>query len=394
MDWVQLLERIERWEDSLTELKEESVHPDDLAAGIVALANTRGGEMILGVSDRREVVGVTDPDRLAQRIDRVCYQNIEPPLYCTMEKVSGQVKVRERRKKETKLVLIVHVPRGPERPYRTNKGVFYIRTASSRTKASRGQLLGLYQATFSIYPDELPVVGTHLTDLDMDYFEQFFEKFYGVRVDDTGQDRNRLLGNLKLLTQDGLTVAGLLAFGKTPQRYLPFAKISAVRFDGVEVGEKITDRKDIEGTLEKQIDGVQTFLNLHLAQAAEIRGFKREDKPLLPVEAQREAVVNAVAHRDYTLRSQIRIFIFDDRMEVSSPGRLLNTVTVESMRLGVHAERNPIIVTLLTKLGFMSQIGTGVPRMIRLMKEYGLPEPGITGLENEVKVILKFHEES
>ncbi len=91
----------------------------------------------------------------------------------------------------------------------------------------------------------------------------------------------------------------------------------------------------------------------------------------------REAVVNAVAHRDYHIPSQIRIFIFDNRLEIVSPGRLPNTVTLENIKLGVHSERNQLIVSYLAKMGYMTQIGTGIIRMIRLLKEHTGREPDL-----------------
>ena len=108
----------------------------------------------------------------------------------------------------------------------------------------------------------------------------------------------------------------------------------------------------------------------------------------ISIEALREAVVNAVAHRDYSIRSHIRIFIFDDRIEVRSPGRLPNTVTVENIRYGIHVERNPTVVSFLTKRGFMGQIGTGIVRMIRLMREYVGKEPEFYERDFEFHVIL------
>jgi ATP-dependent DNA helicase RecG len=103
----------------------------------------------------------------------------------------------------------------------------------------------------------------------------------------------------------------------------------------------------------------------------------------------REAVVNAIVHRDYTIRSQIRIFVFDDRIEIMNPGRLPDTVTLDNILLGIHVERNPILVTFLSRLGFVSRIGTGIPRMIRLMRQHGLPDPQFQIVDHEFRVVLR-----
>jgi len=379
MNEVELLQLIRQWEDSYTEFKEESAHSDDLAATIVAFANTDGGRLILGVAEDRRITGVTDPDRLMQRIDQICHHNVEPPLVCFQQKADA----------EAQKVLVVRVPKGPERPYRTNRGVHYIRTASGRRQASREELLRLYQATFDLFPDELPVSRTGLADLDRPYFEAAFQSFYGLAVDEMELPFAQLLRNLKLMREEELTLAGVLLFGRRPQAWLPFAEVTAVRFPGTQMGESFVDRKDIEGTLEQQITGAEAFLKLHMTVSGQIRGFRRHDEHEIPPFVLREAVANAIAHRDYTIRGQVRVFVFDDRVEVINPGRLPNTVTLDNIRLGIHVERNPIIVTFLARLGLVSRIGTGIPRMIRLMREQGLPRPEFQILDSQFQVVLR-----
>jgi len=177
---------------------------------------------------------------------------------------------------------------------------------------------------------------------------------------------------MKILTRmDGdlfFTVGGYLLFGLNPQKEFPFCKITVAKFEGNEIGEEF-EKKDLEGKLEEQIKAADTVLNLYLKTRVEIRGFENELKPEIPREVLREAVVNAIAHRDYHIASQIRIFVFDNRIEIISPGKLPNVVTLENIKLGVHSERNPLIVSYLAKMGYMTQIGTGIIRMIRLLKE-------------------------
>jgi len=131
----------------------------------------------------------------------------------------------------------------------------------------------------------------------------------------------------------------------------------------------------LEGNLEEQIKAADTVLNLYLKTRVNIKGFENELEPEIPKEVLREVVVNAVAHRDYHITSQIRIFIFDDRLEIMSPGKLPNGITLENIKLGVHSERNPLIVSYLAKMGYMTQIGTGIVRMTRLLKEHTGKEP-------------------
>jgi len=266
---------------------------------------------------------------------------------------------------------------------------YYVRTTSGRRQASREELLRLYQAALALFPDELPVPGATVEDLDQGCFERSFETFAEMPIEDVGLSMERLLTNLKLWDGTALTVAGLLLFGRNPQAHLPFAMISAVHFKGNEIGEEFLDRKEIVGTLEDQITDAETWLRLRLPVSGEITGFRREDTHEIPPFVLREAVVNAVVHRDYTIRSQTRIFVFDDRIEIMNPGRLPNTVTLDNILLGIHAERNPILVTFLSRLGFVSRIGTGIPRMIRLMREHGLPAPEFRIVNHEFRVVLR-----
>lgn len=283
MEPGELQDLIRRGEDSYTEFKRGTIHPDDLAASIVAFANSGGGVLVLGVEDDRRVVGVADADATMRLVDNVSYQNVEPPLLCLQEKVM----IGDR------TVLVVRVPKGPERPYRTNRGVYYVRTSSGRRQATREELMRLYHTALAVFPDELPVPGTGVRHLNVGYFEEFFRRHYALAVEDTGVGLEQLLTSLKLLKDDQLTVAGLVLFGRRPQEALPFARISAVVFPGCEVGEEIVDRKELEGVLEEQINGARSFRDLHLRTGASIRGFRREDRPEIPAEVLREAVVNA-----------------------------------------------------------------------------------------------------
>jgi ATP-dependent DNA helicase RecG len=360
MNLSELHERIARWENLHTEFKEGPVHPDDLAASLVAFANTDGGQLIFGVANNRLMVGVEDSDRLTRDVDNVAVNNCEPPITVIQEVLYPGTSPHDRP------VVVVNIPKGDMRPYRTNRGVYYIRTTSGRRQASREELLRLFQATESLYYDETPLPRLSLTDLDLDALDRYLEA--------TGQEelkgnRERLLMNWGLLSGGHPTIAGIVLFGREPQRHLPFAQINAARFPGTESSMEPSDRKDLTGRLLDVIDQAERFLYLHLRIPHVIQGFEPEPRPELPREALREAIVNAVAHRDYTVRGPVRLFIFDDRLEVHTPGRPPNTVDEEAMRAGVHIVRNPRIYSRLSDAGMVTRAGTGVRRIIRLVRE-------------------------
>lgn len=173
---------------------------------------------------------------------------------------------------------------------------------------------------------------------------------------------------------------------------MPQSRLSAVAFAGIDEDSDILDRREITDRLPTIIDDTKAFLERNIRQPAIEHGFRREDILLYDRRALGEAVVNAIAHRDYSLSgSQIRLFLFQDRIEVRSPGRLPNSVTLENIKLGVHAAPkglpNRAIATLLTQLGYMSAIGTGIPRLIiRLSREVAGREPEFSVVGEELRV--------
>lgn len=377
MNKIELLEIIKKGEDSFTEFKEEKAHPDDLAAGIVAFANTEGGNLIIGVSDDGKILGVTDIDKMMQRIDNICANNCEPTIDSTSEKIII----------DDKKILVVRIPKGPQRPYKTNKDIYYIRTSSGRRSPSREQLMRLFEASKSIYYDELAVPNTSIEDIDLKYVERFIKKSFDCGIGDFGIRTDDLLKNMKILTpyeRDMVTtMGGLLFFGKHPEYQFPYCKITIVRFYGNDIGETF-EKKDIEGILIEQIERTERILKDYLRAETKIEGFKKEEPRFeIPIEALREAVINAIAHRNYQLPSQNRIFIFDNRIEIKSPGKLPNSVTIDNIKLGFSLHRNPLIVSLLAKEHRMTEIGSGIPRMIRLVKEQTGKEPDFEEREQE-----------
>lgn len=283
---------IEKGEDSFTEFKEEKVHPDDLAAEIVAFANTEGRSLIIGVSDDGEVLGVADLDKEMQRIDNICTNNCEPTIYTAIEKLIV----------DDKKILIVKIPKGPQRPYRTNKGVHYIRKASGKRIASQGELRLIHQASGAIYYDELLVPNTSIKDIRPEYFEEFLERALGNTIEELGIKAEDLLKNMKILNPYecdlAATIGGLLFFGKKPESYLPYCKVTIVRFFGNNIGETF-QKKNIEGRLIDQIERAEIILKDYLRSKTKIEGFKKEEPRFeIPIESLREVLINAVAYRN------------------------------------------------------------------------------------------------
>ena len=374
-----LEQRIDRWEDIHTEFKEWPVNNDSLAAALVAFANTDGGQFVLGVRNDRRIVGVDDPDAAMQRIDQIAYQSCDPSLTIVQETV--QI--------EDRTVVVVNVPKGDQRPYRTNRGLYYVRTTSGRRLASRQELLRLFQTAESLFYDETAVLRASLSDLDLQRLERFVLTSYGRPLSQFEMGYEQFLINLRLAVRvEGKlypNVAALLFFGRDPQRFLSQATIAAARIPGADIATPPSDAKSLIGTLPDMLEDASRFLRVHLQTAHRIEGFAPERYPELPEEALRETLVNALAHRDYTVSAPVRLLIYDDRVEVRTPGGLPNMVTIAAIKLGAaHVLRNPTVYTLFSRLGLVTGIGSGVYRTIQLVRAATGREPDIDLQGNEL----------
>ena len=380
MSAEEIAQVVQDGETMYAEFKSAAARPESLATTFISFLNTEGGVLWLGIEDDGTVSGVADVDAARQRVDQILANNITPRATAFIEQV------------ETggKRLLKITLSRGLDRPYYTQRGQCYVRQNSGKRLASREEIRRMYMAVRSFYFDESALTGTGLADVDLPVFGAFLAAAYGVTEDtDRPEDELcRLFRNLKCMAGDELTVAGALLFGHQPQRMLPTARMEFARFEGAVAGEIILDRKTIEGRLPQQLDQMESLLRLHLRDAGVIRGFGPEVQAELPPEMLRESLTNALVHRDYSLSAPVRVILFDDRLEIHSPGQLPNGVTVENVRAGIHVERNPIILSLMSKLGLMTRLGTGIVRIFRLAAERGLPEPELEERVAEFVVTL------
>ena len=221
--------------------------------------------------------------------------------------------------------------------------------------------------------DETPVQRSTAADLDHEAAEEMLaairERSQGLDI--AGMPQERLLANWGLLAESSgcPTVAGALLLGMAPQRFLPHAYVSALRIPGTEIATPPLDQKRIEGRAFDLLVAAERFLDFQV--------------PELPPSALREVLVNAVAHRDYTVTGPIRVLVFEDRVEVRSPGGLPNSVRLAQLPAGVHVLCNPTLYNLLLKRGLATDAGSGIPRMIQAVRERTgrVPQLGLAGDE-------------
>jgi len=371
---------IQGGETSTVELKAAAPRPVEMAERMCGMANAQGGMIIIGVEDvKHTIVGVPD-DRMAMTIDtilRAARQNVKPVLVLDppepeLYELGGKRLV----------VAAVPLSRGPV--YQSG-GVFWVRRGTHTVPLDASELLELLGDKGLVDWEHQPVGVATMEDLDMAKVEAYLKQ-RSTRERQPGRFEHVeqiLVGMGCALVRDGgemvPTNAGMLFFGYNPQFFIIQGEVVCVLFRETVGASRYADRKIVTGTLQELIDGAEAFLNRYIAVGARIEGWKRIDIPEYSLEVLREAVINAVVHRDYSKRGEsIRVFYYPDRVEIHSPGLLLPGITVEQMERGeVQSKlRNPVLAGLLRDIpGYMERIGSGIRFMLDETKRLGLPAP-------------------
>jgi ATP-dependent DNA helicase RecG len=373
MNDTQLIEKLSKGEGFHTEFKKTLPSKESLAKEIVCFANTNGGQLFIGVNDSGKITGLEDIDYAMLLIEDVAFQRCEPPITILQETILV----------ENQTVLVVNIPKGRQRPYRTRSGQYYVRSSNRCRQASQEELLRLFQAGDSMFFDEVIVENSNYSDIDLYFFQDFLLKYFDVKTKEN--ELKNYLKNLHIISmQNKPTLAGLLFFAKFPQNFLPNQRIVCAYIKGVDLATPPFDKKNLIGKIPELIDSAQKFLHLYLVEKHSIKDFEPEIEVEIPNVVLREAVVNAIAHRDYTIEGPIRIIVYENRVEIRTPGKLPNSVTISSIKIGgSHVLRNPTIYNLLYKMGLVTDLGSGVRRMIELLKKYSNEEIILQEIENE-----------
>jgi len=376
----EIRQRLHEGRGELTDFQPANTTPRRLARTMCAMANSAGGIIVVGASGGRrpDISGLSDPEAVrdtAVQAALLC----DPPLIIPLPRI---VEV------DGTPILVIHIPRGLPHAY-SLAGRYLVRRGTKNEPLIGAELRRLLLARGERSFEALPAPDATLDDLDLEKVARYVSSLDGV-----GElTAEQVLRKRGCLTPSGQpTYAGILLFGKAPDVFVAGCEITVVRYAGSEMGDEFL-RQDIRDTLPEQIRRAEAFLVSNMRVGARLVGFEREDKAEYPLEAVREAVVNAVAHRDYSITGdQIRVFMFSDRIEVYSPGRLPGPVTVHNI-VEERYSRNETIVQVLADLGFIERLGYGIDRMIRLMQQEDLPEPVFEETANGFRVTLYGHGE-
>jgi len=379
---------ISQREGETLEFKREMPSSSDLAKLVTAFYNTRGGVIVFGVEDgTRQAVGVTNPQGIEEGLINILRARCSLDVMPSIEYVSHRGKE----------FVVVQCPQGSHKPYLVSGETRpFIRIGSSNRPAQDEEVRRLYVEGSEGGFEALSCQKASLSDLSEQLIAEYVRQREEASGLSLGLSWEEMLHSLGCLVRDRAQVvptnAGVMLFAEDPQRFLGQAEVTCVRFKGTDVMSYI-DRRDLRGPLYRLVDDAEQFIYRHMKIGRRIEGFVGVEYREYPQTAVREAIVNAVVHRDYSRRGQrIRIFMFDDRIEVYSPGTLPPGVSLEKMRRlePQSVQRNPIIVGVLRDLGsrYIERLGTGIRRMAQAMAEQGLPRPRFEEVGSEFRVTL------
>ena len=403
----ELFELITHGENSGVEFKRDDLRPEQLAKEVVALANFQGGRILLGVDDDGTITGIQRDDLERWVIDTVFGGVVHPMILPFYEEV--QVDERHR-------VAVVTISQGAAKPYvvrHHGREDIYIRVGSTSRLASREQQARLHAIGGMLHAELLPVSGSGLSDLSRERLTGYLATMVGDKTLPASDEAwgERLCGlGFMVERKDGpptCTIAGLVLFGHAPRRLLRQSGVRWMAFAGEDKSYQALDDRLVDGPLaalrketagggivivengltESLVDAMRPFVS---EEAAEVDvSLRRERRWLYPVEALREAIVNALAHRDWTRYEEIEVVRYADRLEVLSPGALQNTMTVEKMVAGQRSARNPLIVEVLRDYGYVDARGMGVRnKIIPLLMEHNGTEPDFIATEDHLRVVM------
>ncbi|HPA11279.1 MAG TPA: putative DNA binding domain-containing protein [Treponemataceae bacterium] len=404
---AELLELIANGENSGVEFKRDDIRSEQLAKEIVAFANLKGGYILLGVEDDGSISGL-QRDKAQEWVLNVFRDKVFPQTIPYYEEL-----VIENGKK----VAVITVSQGISKPYvvrHNNREDIYIRMGNRSELATREQQARLFESGGLIHVEVLPVAGTSLKSLDLDrirfYLESIVRDTMIPATEDTEAWKKRLNG-LGWMADDGFgnqvcTIAGLVCFGKNPRQYLRQSGIRLMAFNGPEKVYQAKMDIQLDGPLVgryEDADGIRTLIDDGLIEkmARAIQPFivregssinkemRRETEFLYPWEAIREVVINALVHRDWTRTTDVEVVCYSDRIEITSPGTLQNSMTIEKMLAGQRSPRNPIIVDILRDYGYVDARGMGIRnKVVPLMRAQNNADPKFELTEDFLRIVL------
>lgn len=408
----ELLQMRDLAEAGQVQFKERANDRYDIGCEIVAFSNSRGGRLVIGINDKSGTINALSYLELQETtnlLTSIASENVIPNVLIDVENVpvTGGA------------VVIATIPEGKNKPYHDNRGIIWVKNGADKRKVfDNSELAEMMSECGNFDPDEAAVPNATIEDLDSDTIKlylmnRFAPVFKGKNIDELnmkdyslnamaesvikGTTIEKLLRNLRFIRPDGkMTVAAMLLFGKYTQRWLPVMTAKCISYFGNSVGgtqfrDKMHDM-EIEGNLLHQFRTIMNFFTRNLRKIQVEREFNSLGALEIPYESLTEYVVNALVHRSLNIKAPIRIFIFDNRVEIHSPGALPNGLTIEDIKNGTSMPRNMFLFTNANYLLPYTGAGSGVRRALEydpdVVFSNGIEDKEITHATNEFVIII------
>jgi predicted HTH transcriptional regulator len=360
MNTLDLLDIISKGETSQVQFKANVTNEQSIAQEMVAFANTKGGTILIGVDDKTwDIIGLTDDDlrRLTNLLVNASSQHVKEPIFIETDTIEY----------EGKKVLIVNVPEGIAKPYKDNDGIIFMKNGANKRKVtSNEEISRLLQSSGYLYAEEKVINHSSIDDINKQKFKSFYEAKYKETIET--EKIEKYLQNLRLSTDNKITIAGALLFGDKVEKLIPAFFITAIWFRGNDItNTEYKSSKNLTGTLDELYREGFDFIVSKLDSLQAGQSFNSIGVLEIPEIVITELLVNALIHRDYFINDSIKIFVFDNRIEITSPGKLPNSLTEEQVRRGVRRTRNTIIASFAPDILEYRGAGSGI---LRALQEY------------------------
>lgn len=382
-------------ESSTLEFKSTFPKSDQIIKTMIAFCNHHGGKIIVGVEDDRTIVGIEQKelDNALQWVEKAVYEACFPSI---IPRISLQ-------RIGDKELLIIEVSSGMSKPYyRKSEGIekgTYIRVGRNTIRATPEIVEELRWQTAGVHFESLPIHRATIEDLDEKQFKAYLEQRKNDGEADFSIDCLKSYG---LITTEHAhnypTIAGMLLFGKNPQKYLSEAMCICTHFQGI-TGREVIATVDCEGNLFRQFNTAYDFILTRLTTAFTVEDAKRTEKLEIPKKAVREVLLNAFIHRNYHVQAPIKVAVWADRIEVFSPGAFPGPIDVNNLRTGRSYIRNPSLCKAFREAGYIEKLGSGFIVLLDSYQAYHLPTPQVVDGGDYVKCVLsrpsphqKYHE--
>ena len=379
MDAEQLKKIIDSGENQEVEFKESFHSQQKICQILCGLGNTNGGMIIFGVSNEKRTKGINENSDQLQRKIASANQCLSPTPILSIES----------HKIENKEIIVAIIQRATDNIYYMFDGAIYVRIGSTTKKLEGQNHLDFLRNRQILSFDETYENNATIKDLDSNKIKEYLKSREQKDFFDEHNIENFLISK-KLATKNGklkIKNSAVLLFAKSPQEFYPQSEIKFVKFNGKEAVEIIAHQliqKDLVSSIEDSIRLVRENISKEIKISGEP---KRREEYEYPLEAIREAIVNAIAHRDYFSKDAIQIYLFDNRIEITNPGSLPQGLPRELFG-SISVQRNPITYRFLRDMGYVEGLGTGIPRMKNYMRKAGLRDPDFIFTESFFRIIL------